>query len=148
MSLELVKKDIEGKLYEFEQFGAKKSLATLIRLMKLVGKPLALMFGSIKSGEKLLDMDMKSEMISAALAALTENMDSSEVISLMEELCATKCLCDGKKINFDSHFEGKLPHLFKVLWAALEVQYGNFFDAIGGLQGLSSKPTTTQAAQT
>ena len=130
---ELASKEIDGLEYQFEQFGAKKSLKILFRLSKQIGKPLSLLVGSM-SGEKdkkLLDRDIKLDMIAVAIDSLMSNLDSDEVITLMQDLAGDHaCICDGKKINFDSHYEGRLPHLFKVLWAAIEVQYGNFFDAL------------------
>lgn len=149
MATELIKKDVDGFEYEFSQFGAKRSLRTLIRLSKVLGKPLSLLLGSMNGSGKLLDKSLDMDMIGLALNALTENMDSAEVISLIEELTSgDACLCDGKKIIFDSHYEGRLDHLFKVLYAALEVQYGNFFGAMVALQGPKKHHPMTQVNPT
>lgn len=148
MARELVKKEIDSKTYEFEQFGAKKSLQILVRLSKLIGKPISLLISSFEPGKKMMDSELKPEMLSLAIEALTSNLDSTEVISLLETLCATNTLCDGAKINFDSHYEGQLPHLFKVVGAALEVQYGNFFDVLGAFRGSAVPRTMTQVSPT
>lgn len=145
MATEMIRKEIEGSTYEFSQFGAKKSLKVLMRLTKIVGKPLSLLVGSVEGdkSKSLLDRDMKMDAIALAIEALTNSMDSDEVISLIQELTGHEaCMCDGKKINFDMHYEGRLPHLFKVLWAALEVQYGNFFDALSASPAFAKNLTT------
>lgn len=145
MSTEMISKEIDGHQYEFSQFGAKKSLKILFRLSKIIGKPLSLLMGSIgdDKGKRLMDRDLKMDTIGIAIEALTSNLDSDEAIALIQELTGLDaCLCDGKKINFDMHYEGKLPHLMKVLWAALEVQYGNFFDALKDMPGSGKHRTT------
>lgn len=145
---ERIVKTIDGDEYSFEKFGAKKSLKILVRLSKMIGKPISLLVGSIKSekGTKVLDSEIKTDVLALAIEAMADNLDSDEVISLMEELAANSILCNDKIVKFDSHYEGKLPHLFKVLAAALEVQYGNFFDAFKGFQE-SRKPSTSTQGQ-
>lgn len=138
---------IDGSVYSFSKFGAKESMRVLTRLFKIVGEPMSLAFTATQGGDpkqSLMDRKMDPEIISKAVRTLAEKLDEDQVLDLIETLTATKALCDGKKIVFDLHYEGKLPHLFKVLVAALEVQYGNFFDAFTDLAASKAALVSTQ----
>jgi len=126
---ELVKKTIGDHDYEFEQLGAKQALKTMVKLSKIVGKPLAMVVGDGNVAGSL-SREISPDLLGAAVGAMVERLDEGETQALCELLTAEKCLCDGKKINFDMHYEGRLDHMFKVLAAALEVQYGNFFSGL------------------
>lgn len=133
MSLELVKKEVDGKVYEFEQFGSKLSIKTFLRLKKIIGKSLAMATGISKEdsdGNKYIDQDLFAK----AIESFAEHSADEEVIDLLETLCANKVLCEGKKIDFNSHYCGKFSHMINVAKAAVEVQYGDFFGgSLGGL---------------
>ena len=137
---ELASKTIDGKKYEFEQFGAKHSLRIMARLTKIMGEPLAMAIGALSNKEKgasaksILDRQIDGDILGKAVKALVERLDEDTVIDLMEELTAKSTLCDGKKIDFNAHYTGDIGHLFKVAYAALEVQYGNFFGGLIGKQ--------------
>ena len=132
MATELIKREIDGHTYQFEQLGARQSIKVMIRLGKIIGKPFAVSVGAYQGKDKPLNTSILSE----AAASLCQSMDETETLSLLELLTAEKALCDGKKIDFDTHYEGKIPHLFKVLKIALDVQYGNFPDALSEFLGL------------
>ena len=150
MARELVQKYVDDQLYEFEQFTTTNSLKTLARLTKIVGEPLAIALGGFFKEEKpgltpagipkpvaapkgLLDRDIDGDAIKAAVAALVDRLDENEVVELVKKLTSEKVLCDHQAIVFDLHFAGRPLHLFKVLKAAIEAQYGNFFDAAKGI---------------
>lgn len=140
---ELKKKIIDGDQYEFTQFGAKKSLRILMKLSKIVGKPLAIAATMAKGPGSILDKEVNPDLIGEAVGALTEKLDEDEVLDLLEELSSRDTvLCNGKKIDFNSHYENRLDHLFKVVAAALEVQYGNFLGAFNVLRVQNKAPTS------
>ena len=147
---ELIEKTVDGEVYSFSQFGAKKSLRMLIKISKIVGKPLSLAFASAEGPGKLSDKTVNPNTLAQAVEALMERMDEDEVISILESLTSgDACLCNGKKVDFNGHYEGNLSHMFKVLKAALEVQYGNFFDALSeylslGTPGMAGVSTRVQ----
>jgi len=146
MALELARREIDGHVYEFEQFGAKRATKLLARLSKIVGKPLALGIAAT-AGRKLTEVDISAEVLSPIASALFDSLDSEEVQALLEAFTADeKVLCDGKKVFFDKHYEGRLDHMFRVFWAALEVQYGNFFAAFTALQGSIPRATAHSPA--
>ena len=57
MSQEMIRKNIDEHEYEFFKFGTKKSLSLLMRLSKIVGKPLGMVFGAFtpEPGKKIID---------------------------------------------------------------------------------------------
>ncbi len=141
MATELIKKEVDGLEYQFEQFGAKQSLKILMKLSKMVGRPFIASIGSYQGKGQPLNVTALTE----AASLLFQSLDETETISLIELLTAEKCWCAGVKIKFDTHYEGKLTHLFKVLNAALEVQYGNFFEELAAfLNSKSDKADTLQ----
>lgn len=144
------RKTIDGEEYEFSKFGAKKSIKILRRLLGIVGEPLALALASAKGSGKILDKDIDPGMLSGAVRALIERADEDTVLSLMDDLCGeSACLCNGKKVLFDTHYEGRLPHLFKVLAASVEVQYGDFFGgSLGQFTGRGPIRNSTPDSQT
>lgn len=134
---ELVKKEVDGHDYEFSLLGARESLKTLTKLVKLLGEPMAIALGAIggdrdiEKGKKILAALTTSDLLARATRALIERMDEDNVADLVEKLTGkATTMCDGKPIIFNSHYEGRLGHLFKVFGAALEVQFGDFFGVI------------------
>lgn len=153
MARELISKTIDGKLYEFQQMGPKQSLKMLARLTNLIGEPVLL---TIAGGWKGSQKDKKgdeskidNDLIGKAIKELVGRMaDSGEVISLIEQLTTQGVLCDHKQISFDVHFdEHGLGHLFNVVKAALEAQYGNFIVALFDAGGLSLPKSPSQGIQ-
>lgn len=143
---ELTKKIIDEHEYEFTKLGAKQSVKVFTKILKIIGEPIALSAGAFEGKGPLLERVFNGDALGKAMKALAERMDEDEVVSLMETLCGeTACICDGKKVNFNSHYEGRLAHLFKVLKAALEVQYGDFLGEFGGLLGKTAPSPSASA---
>lgn len=142
--LELVKKEIEGFEYQFEQWGSTRSTEIFIELFKKVGPAVATLIGEIsKAPTKEEAKKLSTSAIAAAVNALIMNVgDPKETTALIKKFVADdKCLCDGKKIHFDSHYQNRLFHMGQVLMAAVEVQYGNFFVSVAELLAFSPAPT-------
>lgn len=132
---DLAKREIDGEIYEFQKYGAKDATRTLIRLSKICGKALAKGVAAVEPGEEgqsLLERKLNPHALSDAVEALTNSMDEDTTMDLIEKLTSDRVLCNGKRIVFDKHYEDRLGHMFQVLYAALEVQYGNFINAISG----------------
>lgn len=150
MARESASKTIDGKEYEFTQYGAKQGLKLLLRLGKIVGKPVALGWAAIgdkKEGAGFLERDIKGDILAQAVEALMSNASQDEVLDLCEEFAARGVLCDGMKIDFNLHYQRNYGLMFRVVQAALEVQYGNFFDALSDLPEVSElrSPISNQA---
>ena len=133
MARELIEKTIDGKFYEFSQFNTTVALKVMARLTKILGEPLAIALGgATKDGKKALSLesDLSAELMGKAVRALIDRLDETEVVSLVKLLASEGVLCDHARIIFDDHFCGDIGHLFRVLVAAIEVQFGNFFAGI------------------
>lgn len=123
---------IDDQKYEFSKWGAEDSLRTLLRIGKVVGKPMGLALDALKPGDSLagvLDKGKRGDMVSTVITALTESMDESTCFQLIQKLSTQGVFCKGAPVkSMDVHYQDRLMHLFKVAKAALEVQYGSFFD--------------------
>lgn len=143
---ETIEKSIDGKDYTFGQFGAEQSIKVLVRLVKLGGPAVAQMLSSGKDGVSLLEQNTKDMDIGSALMEFCGRLEEDLVVNTIKEFMSQviyKSKGDeaGGPVNniFDAHFSGNIFHMFKVFAAALGVQYSDFFDAIGGVQGLMGK---------
>lgn len=157
MSKGLAKRTIDGDEYEFTQFGAKESIRILSRVLKLVGEPMTLAYASFKddpegTAKSFFDRDFDKMILSKAVGAFAERMDDEAVLDLIETLTAkSNVICNGAKIDFNSHYEQRLGRMFKVLLAALEVQFGNFLEELPGSVGMApirNMRATTQVPTT
>lgn len=128
--------DIDGHVYEFEKWGADDATDTILDIAAITGKPMALgaaaVFGKNSDGEKNLDQKFDPNMIAIVMESLTQQVGANKAIikALIKKLSSDKVMCDGKKVNFNLHYQDRLDHLFKVVKSGVEVQFGNFFAAL------------------
>lgn len=138
----LYETEIEGHRYEFEKWGAEDATDVLLDIATLVGKPLgvgiATVFDKLK-GDKL-DEKIDPNLVGAIVEAMTEKAGTHKALvkALIKKLSSEKVLVDGKTINYNIYYQDRLDLVFKVVSAALEVQYGNFFVAITGPAGVAA----------
>jgi len=129
-----VTKTVDGETYQIEQFATTKALNVLSDLVKIVGEPLALaVSGSTLSSEE------QSRILGMAVSAMAQRMDKNTVVALVKTLIESCLKGEGAKINFELEFQGKLGHLFKLVYAVLEVQYGSFLGELLGRAGELAK---------
>jgi hypothetical protein len=166
MTRELVQKTVDGRSYEFEQFNTTTALKTLAKLTKIIGEPLMIALGALGleklapaklvngvpepvKKRNLMDTDLNplnTAVLGKAVAALIDRLDETEVVDLVKRLVSGPgVLCDHKPFQFDDHFIGEPGHLFKVVRAALEAQYGNFLGAVtGGDTSSTARPVSVR----
>lgn len=125
---------IEDQKYEFEKWGAEDALETLLEIGVLVGKPLGMAVASAMD-EGGIDKKLDPNMIGLIMDALTTRFNVKEVKAMIIRLASKGVMLDGKQIVFNKHYEDRLELAFQVAYAALEVQYGNFMNAVLGLLG-------------
>lgn len=129
---------IEDQVYEFEKWGADESTDVLLDLVAIAGKPLSAsvvaLFKQDESGKVALDKEADKETFAIIIESLSSGIGANKALikSLMKKLASERVLCSGQKILFNTHYQDRLDLLFKVIRAALEVQYGNFFAALLG----------------
>ena len=143
-----VESTIDGEQYEFCQLPARQSLKLLTRLMRIVGPTLGTAVNGIASGgldiESVLDADID---FSSIVTALCDRLDENEVTAIVDELLSQVIHQGRGELSkvFDAHFSGRLPHLFKVLGRALQVEYGNFLAELPDLGAVLARAGMTQA---
>lgn len=97
------------------------------------------MLSTRKDGEKFktsdfLGADIDFTKISDAIAGISEHMTPDEELTFFKEALATtfineKCVAD--EAQFNDVFQGNVLLLYKILWATLEVNFGDFLSAVG-----------------
>lgn len=122
----IVEKQVDSHTYAFTKFETSKGLDILERLIQLVGEPIAMMGGM--SAEEGVDQN-DSSILAKAMGALQSGMSKQKTAPLLKDILVG-ATCDGKPIGFEIHFAQRYGHLFKVIWAALEVQFGDFLDVL------------------
>lgn len=132
-----VTKTIDGNEYIFYQMPINNGLEVLFELLKIIAEPVGVIGGSSEKLDvtNLLNIEIKSDSLGTALKALASNMDSKNTIELINKLFKyVKHQGQALSEILDPHFTGRYLSLFKVLFAVLEVQFGNFFGDIPAIK--------------
>lgn len=140
--------DIDGSTYEFEKWDADTGLDVLLDLTKITGKSLGLAVGGLFGDKKEGEEDgpkkgLSSDLMGQVMEALVERLDKKVCMALIKKFASEKVVCEGAKINFNSHYKDKYNLLFKVVRAGLEVQYGNFLGAVLANVGVTPPKAVT-----
>jgi len=133
-------RNIDGTLYSVSQLPASRGLEMFGRLSGLVG-PAAL--EALAKGASL-DKDLQT--LAPAAVMLFARLQPGDLSGIAKELLGPAA-ADSKPLApvFETHFQGRIVHLFKVLLFAVEVNYRDFFDALGGLAVLSKERENSAA---
>jgi hypothetical protein len=141
--------EIEGQQYSFQKWGADSATDALLDLSGIVAKPLGAGVGALFGKKKDEDdgeagkPKTSAENIGLIMEALLDRVSANKATckALLKKFASENVLCDGKKISFDSHYADRMPHMFKVVQAAVEVQFGNFFGEFLGSVGIKMPKT-------
>lgn len=129
-----VEKELDSEKYVITMLAPTSALKMLTRLIKLIGEPLSLLYGD--SEQEV------AKVLPKAVSALVSRLDENQVEGLVKDLL--KCVVyHNQPLNFELHFQGRLGHLFKLLAAVLEVQYGDF---LGAMLAVGGKPSASMQA--
>lgn len=142
----MIDKTIDGKKYTFTMFGSEQSVKVMVRLFKLGGPSIAKLVSGGKDLKTILDQNTDDFDLGLALMEFCDRISEDIVVDTIKEFMTQVTYNsedNGGLVSkmFDAHFSGNILHMFKVLGAALEVQYKDFFGAIGDVQGLLKKAT-------
>jgi len=134
---EPVTKTIDDEQYTFCMLPVKQSIRLLTRILKIIGPAL----GGAATGEDIRNIgDIDLGMV---VSGICSRLDENDVEHIIDTLL-TQVLHSGKgnlQQIFDAHFGGRLPHLLKVVAAALEVNYGDFFGGKLDIEELLGRAT-------
>ena len=128
-------KTIDSIEYSIDQLGGMKGLRLFNRLLRLCAPALGSIGKALADRKSLADMDLDS--VGKAVSAMLVSLTDDDLESLTRELLGS-CTFDreGKRIElmspgvFDLEMRGKVGTILKLLSFALEVNYGNFFEAL------------------
>lgn len=140
----MIRKDLDGAVFEITPMGAFKGLRVMERLAKVLGPAVG---AAAAGGATMLKPDAAVsaqdalDTISAALGKLTEHLDGTTFEWLARELAADTMASteQGGMVRlldvFDLYFAGRYGLLFAWAKAALEVNYGPLGVALLGAAG-------------
>lgn len=131
---EEVTRVIENNEYVFTTLPVKTSIKTLTKLTKLIVGPI----GSAINGKDTISDALGDIDVGSLISGLSDRLDEDEVYGIIETFAGV-ILHKGQRLSsiLDAHFGGNPALLLKVIGAALEIEYANFFGS-GGVQGLIS----------
>lgn len=127
-----LQKHLNGKTYTVHPLDPEQALAVMAKAAALglpaLGKGLASFKG--QSLANVMDQQVgdifKKLNLESVLTTLAEHMDDEKVVSIVQTLM--KGVEEGSAvIDWKREFTGDLQGLFKLLWVALEVNFGDFF---------------------
>ena len=135
MPKEVAEKTIDDHKYLIGQMTTTKQLKLLARLNRILLGPIGNLAGDT---DKEVDLNKLNLDIKGACNALAENLDEETVLRIVKDLLEP-VLRDGQKIEFDTDFQGEMKHLFKVVKASMEEQFGDFFeDLTDGIKSVAA----------
>ena len=82
----------------------------------------------------LLNSNIDFSVISNAISSVSDNMTPEEEVLFFKEALATTYVNEksvADEAQFNSVFQGNVLFLYKILWVTLEVNFGDFFEAVG-----------------
>lgn len=152
-------REVDDRTYQLRVMGPKLQIKTLKFIAKIAGKPIA----AATEVPDILDEDGKKKgvidnpkVVGVFIKEALDNADPDEIIEWIEKwlpYIERKTDNGYKQLKLETDFEGELPHLFKVVGAFLEVNFGSFLGVGTGLiKGLRDRLTknsrpSSEAAQ-
>ena len=137
MAREETQKTIDGEEYTFYKMKATTSLRLLTRLFKIVGAPAGAAINGISTDDikGVLDKEINiGDMVTSLCDRLDEYIVEQTNLDILSQ---TVHKGSGRvKDKFDDHFKGRIGHMFKVVTAALQAEYSDFFGEGIGIQNL------------
>ena len=126
---------IDGESYVIHKLTATKSLNLMTKLTKIIGKPI---MGLAMNGGMSIDIESEkgAALIGEAVDGLFGRLDEAFVLQTVKEILESVYVDGNSPVVrvFDTHFQGRMKHLFTVLYEALKVQYEDFFDGLAGVK--------------
>lgn len=140
-------KVIDDIKYEVWLLPVPEAQRIALKLAKKLGK----LLGDAAGGLKMSDPDAGGAMtvdpgiIGKAISGLTDSLDEAEFHEVSYKMLAYVFVETPQgsskfvKVQPDVQFQGKILHMMKVVGAAIEVNFSDFSEGFGGVQGLVQK---------
>jgi|GEM_PF-3944774 len=133
----MAEKKIDGVVYRYDKLPATESIPLMLRLMKTIGTAKGIIAAIAAEGSD-------EERDAAALGAVGEFMtsiDPDEVMSIVNDVIR-HCRADGEPAVLGVKPQ-YLPEALKVLFFALQTEFGSFFGdglELAGLKQTANRP--------
>lgn len=130
-----ITKNIDDETYTFYRLSPRHSTRILVKILKMLGPSIGSGFKEEKIKiRSVLDADID---IGKIVTTFFDKFDIDDVQGIIDVLF-TQVNHQGEGIlsnesTYNNLFTGRQKHLYKVLFASLEVEYGNFFVGNRGL---------------
>ena len=147
--MKLSKVEVGGHTYELGEWPVDKAIEIMTWLSQTIGPVLFQAVSGAQSLSSVMDADLGQVLNQGVVNALT-NIKSAEVKERFRQIAGVDLLCDGKQIDYNTHYQGRIGHLLKVSVAVIKFQYADFLDVLpsaatrGAGGGIS--PSGTQAS--
>ncbi len=115
--------------YQVNMWHPDKAIENMTWLVKLMGEPLVAIVVNIGSVQELMESDVDLTLLAPSVKHLMQNLNEKEVVIKVNQF-TEDMLCDGKKVDYVTHYMGRPGHLMKVIMGVLKAQYADFFDEI------------------
>ena len=129
MGKKFVEKEIDGEVYIFHMLRPRISVALLSKIVRLLGPSLGKAFPNEVKIKEIFDVNIN---IGDAIITFSDKFDDIRVQEMIDVLFSQiqhkgeGALSDDTV--YDKLFAGRIKHLFKVVFKAMEVQYADFLE--------------------
>lgn len=127
MGIEQKDFSLDGESYVITMFPADQGLKVLTKLVKLIGEPM------MELAKMNNDKQAMFDHLGSAIRSLALRLDDENVVAICKQLSG--CVIHGggsmtldKKFN--THFSGKLGHMFKLMVEVVNFNYADFLDVL------------------
>lgn len=136
---------IQGKTYEIEALKTTPAMILWERVMKVLAPTLGVGIDSLRAGE--FDIPVENDTFRHLAITFTTSLGDVQFASTCKDVLQS-LKCDGKEVDYEEHFKGRLGLLFEVLSYSFEVNFKDFFTLFLQKAGVSEIPTLKEMLQT
>ena len=141
MAQDTVEKTIDGEIYTFHQMDPMTSVMVLTKILKMTGTSIGMTTEQIGNVDNFMDAEVEDVVtkidIGKIVAALCDRLNEDDIKQIIYTMISQVHHRGAGELSkcFNVHFKGRISHLFKVVYAAMEVEYADFFGEGSVLQG-------------
>lgn len=136
---------IDSIEYEFYCLKTSEALKTLTYILKVASESLGKVIAGARSVDNIKSiLDNDDIDIEGIISSIVNRLDDPRTLEVAQTLVSS-VYRNGKKLDFDTYFKGKILHLSKVLMQAGRVNFSDFLEELSGKLDTSQiKTPTTQ----
>jgi len=133
-----IKKIIDGDQYTICLLPTTQGWNLFVKILRFLGVPVGLSMGNNFNIDMTLDDIFRDFNIGRIVSELCGRINEDETDLIIKTLLSQVLIKDKGTASevFEEHFAGRYKHLLKVVLAAMEVNYADFFGGKLDLQSL------------